>query len=66
VTGEEETVSYLVPSLKHIDFFFSVQDFTQAFDVDALCSALKATKGIAYITSLDLERYQDRAHLFFH
>lgn len=65
VTGEEETVSYLVPSLKCIDFFFSVQDFTQAFDVDSFFSALKATKGVAYVTSLDLEMYQDRAHLFF-
>jgi len=66
VTGKEETVSYLVPSLRHIDFFFSVQDLTKTFDVDAFCGALEATKRIAYITSLNLEMYQDRAHLFFH
>ncbi len=66
VTGKEETVSYLIPSLRHIDFFFSVQDFTQTFDIDAFCSTLEATKRIAYITSLDLAMYQDRVHLFFH
>ena len=66
VGGKEETVSYLVPSLRHIGFFFSVHDFTQTFDVDVFCSALEATKRIAYITSLNLEMYQDRAHLFFH
>jgi hypothetical protein len=66
MTGQEETVRYLVPSLKHIDFFFSVRDMTQTFDVHAFCGALEATKEITYITNLNLEMYQDRAHLFFH
>ena len=44
MTDEEEHVRYLIPSLKYIDFFFSVQDFTQTFNADAFRSALSATK----------------------
>ena len=66
VTSKEEMATYLVPRLKRIDFFFSVQDFTQTFDTSAFCSALVATNKITYIARLDLKMYKDMAHLFFH
>jgi len=49
VIDKEKTVSYLGPNLRYIDFFFSVQDLTKTFDIDAFFSTLKATKRIAYI-----------------
>ena len=60
-----ETINYLIPSLKYIDFFFSIQDFTQTFDANAFCSVLRATNKITYITNLDLEAYKDKDHFFF-
>lgn len=63
---ETKSVSYLIPHLKHIDFFFAVRDFTQTFNADAFSSALKITRKVAYIARIDLATYEDRAHLFFH
>jgi hypothetical protein len=63
---EEKSVSYLIPHLQHIDFFFAVRDFTQTFNADAFCSTLKTTKKIVYMTHLGLEICEDRAHLLFH
>ena len=44
VEDEGKSVGYLIPSLKHIDFFFAVRDFTQNFNADAFFSALKNHK----------------------
>ncbi len=66
VTGERDTAAYLLSGLKHIDFFFAVQDLTQTFDVEAFCKALRATKRVTHVAHLDLEVYKDRAHFFLH
>jgi hypothetical protein len=63
---EGESVSYLIPHLKHIDFFFAVRDFTQTLNADAFCNTLKTTKKIVYVAHFGLETYENRAHLFFH
>ncbi len=65
-TEDGEITNYLVPSLKHIDFFFSVQDFTQTFDIARFCDVLKATGRITYTIHLDLRVYKDKMHFFFH
>jgi len=61
VAREEDGASYLIPSLKHFDFFFAVKDFTKTFDTHEFCSALRATKRIAYIVHIDLAICKNRA-----
>ena len=65
MTKQEGVVNYLISKMRYIDFFFSVQDFTQTFDSNVFCSALKATNKINHITSLNWELYRDKDHLFF-
>lgn len=65
-TENEEMVNYLVSYLKHVDFFFFVQDFTQTFNADKFCGVLRATSKITCVMRLDLKMYKDKMHLFFH
>ena len=65
MTRQKGVVSYLVSKMRYVDFFFSVQDFTQTFDISAFCNALKATNKINHIVSLNWEMYKDKDHLFF-
>lgn len=66
IVGNEKVANYLVSSLRHIDFFFSVQDFTQTFDSSVFCSALGASNKITYMENLDPKVYKAKAPLFFH
>jgi len=65
IMSKERTINYLVPSLKYIDFFFSIRDFTQTFDIDAFCSVMRTTDKITYIATLDLKVCKNKEHLFF-
>ncbi|MHA7877406.1 MAG: IPExxxVDY family protein [Bacteroidota bacterium] len=66
ITDHDALISYLVPGLKHFDFFFSVQDLTQTFDVRGFYRALVATNKMTYIADIDLAMYKDRIHLLFY
>ncbi|MEM9416784.1 MAG: IPExxxVDY family protein [Bacteroidota bacterium] len=57
LSHEDAIVGYLIPRLKQFDFFFTVQDFTQTFQADVFCDALKATKQITYVAHLPAERW---------
>ncbi len=61
----ETSACYLIPELKEIDYFFTVQDETGFFSVENCVDRLRKIKNISLVEKLELKKIHNRDNFIF-
>lgn len=65
VQEDQSARNYLVPEMKHFDYFILVKGIIHTFTSEDLLQELRGIEGVQLINQIDIEKLKSRDHFIF-